>query len=119
MSCGDGGAFWPKPTGHLSLGKTVIPLDPDNISLTGISVQTAAGNLLQRNVELLKANAKKLGSFAKGDGSGLVIRIDQGLDVNDAKLTLNTDEGYALRVAQIDGRVRSNVPRARIMRVGD
>lgn len=112
LSCGQGGALWPKPTGHLSLGNSVVPLDLDNIELTGISAQTVAGNLLRRNVERLRENARKLDSFAshaRKGGFGLLISIDEGLNVTDAKLTLDTDESYTLRVAQIDRRVRPRV----------
>lgn len=108
LSCGQGGTLWPKPTGHLSLGNTVVQLNPGNIVLTGISQQTVVGNLLQKNVERLEENIKKLAGplMLKGGGVGLKIHIaSEDLKVDDAKLTLETDENYTLRIAQVDGQV--------------
>lgn len=112
LSCGQGGALWPKPTGHLSLGNTVVQLNPENIVLTGVSQQTVVGGLLQRNVDRLKENTKNFGRplTQKSGGVGLTIHVaSENLDVNDAKLTLETDESYNLRVSQVDGKVSSCV----------
>lgn len=106
LSCGQAGTLWPKPTGHLSIGKTVVPLNLENIVLTGISTQTVVGNLLQRNVDRLKEGAKRLGgSVTPNTGTKLVIRFNEGLNLTDAKLTLDTDESYTLRVAAVNGQV--------------
>lgn len=74
--------------------------------LTGISTQTVVENLLQRNVDRLKEGAKRLGgSVTPNTGTKLVIRFNEGLNLADAKLTLNTDESYTLRVAAVNGQV--------------
>lgn len=112
LSCGQGGALWPKPTGHLSLGNNVVQLNPENIMLTGISQQTTVGNLLQRNVDRLKESSKNLGYpvTLKSGGVGLAIYVSpEGLRVDDVKLTLETDETYTLRVSQVDGKVSNHV----------
>jgi len=107
LSCSQGGTLWPKPTGHLSISTTVTQLDPDKIVLSGISTQTIVGHLLQKNLDRLKENAKKLSGpvTLKDGGTGLVIRFNEGIKVDDAKLTLNTNESYILQIALIDGQV--------------
>lgn len=110
LTCGQGGNLWPKPTGHLSIGRSVVQLDPNDIVLTGISTQTVVGNLLQRNVDRLKENAKKLaGPATVNGGTRLVIRFNDKLNLDNAKLTLDTDESYTLQVASdADGLVSYN-----------
>ncbi|XP_077280344.1 beta-hexosaminidase 1 [Temnothorax americanus] len=111
LSCGQGGALWPKPTGHMSIGKSVVQLNPESITLAGISTQTAVGNLLQTNVVRMKENAKKLGDSLtlNAGGTGLVIRFKEGLNLDNAKLTLETDERYTLQVATVDGEVEAYI----------
>jgi len=110
LSCGQGGILWPKPTGHMSIGKTVVQLNPENITLAGISTQTVVGNLLQRNIDRMKENAKKFSGpvSLNAGGIGLVIRFKEELDLNNAKLTLETDESYTLQVTTVDGQVSCN-----------
>lgn len=94
----------------MSIGKTVVQLNPENIVLAGISTQTVVGNLLQRNVVHIKENAKKLGgpvSLSAG-GTGLVIRFKEGLNLDNIKLTLKTDESYTLQMIMVDGQVSCN-----------
>lgn len=94
----------------MSIGKTVVHLNLDSITLAGISTQTVVGNLLQRNVMRMKENARKLsgpGSLNAG-GTKLVVHFKEGLDVDDAKLTLKTDESYTLQIATVDGQVSCN-----------
>lgn len=91
----------------MSIGRTVMQLNPESIALAGISTQTVVGNLLQKNVIRMKENAKKLGGpvSLNAGGTGLVIRFKEGLNLDNAKLTLETDESYALQVATVDGQV--------------
>jgi len=114
LSCGQAGTLWPKPTGHLSIGNTVVPVNPENIVLAGISTQTVVGNLLQRNVDRLKEGVKRLGGSVTPNAGGtkLVIRFDEGINLVDAKLTLNTNESYVLHVAIINGEVSCSKKRA-------
>lgn len=114
LFCGQAGTLWPKPTGHLSIGNTVVPVNPENIVLAGIPAQTVVGNLLQRNVDRLKEGAKRLGGSAvpNAGGTKLVIRLNEGLDLDDAKLTLNTNESYVLDVAMVNGQVSYGKKRA-------
>ncbi|RLU20777.1 hypothetical protein DMN91_007391 [Ooceraea biroi] len=111
LCCSQGGILWPKPTGHLSIGTNVVQLNPDNIVLSGISTQTVVGNLLQKNLDRLKATAKKLGApvTLKDGGTKLVIRFDEKIKVDDAKLTLDTNENYTLQIALIDGQVEARI----------
>jgi len=94
----------------MSIGKTVVQFNPENITLAGISTQTVVGNLLQRNIDRMKENAKKLiGPVPlNAGGTGLVIRFKEELDLNNAKLTLETDESYTLQVTTVDGQVSCN-----------
>lgn len=110
LSCSQGGTLWPKPTGHLSTGKSVVQLNPDDVVLSGISTETIVGQLLERNLDRLKENLKKLGGpvTLNDGGTSLVVHFDKGLKVDDAKLTLNTDESYTLRIALVNGQVSRN-----------
>jgi len=94
----------------MSIGKTVVQLNPENIALAGISTRTVVGNLLQRNIDRMKENAKKLSGpiSLNAGGTGLVIRFKEELDLNNAKLTLKTDESYILQVTTVDGQVSCN-----------
>ncbi|XP_011685543.1 PREDICTED: chitooligosaccharidolytic beta-N-acetylglucosaminidase [Wasmannia auropunctata] len=111
LSCGQGGTLWPMPTGHMSVGKTVVQLNPENIALVGISTQTAVGNLLQRNVVRMKDTARKLSGpvSLNAGGTGLVIRFAEGLDLSNVKLTLETNESYTLRVSMVDQQVEAYI----------
>ncbi|KAG5336404.1 HEXC acetylglucosaminidase, partial [Acromyrmex charruanus] len=108
LSCGTGN-LWPMPTGHISIGQDTAHLNPENIALAGISTQSTVGNLLQRNIDRMKENIKKLGDSAslKADGSNLVIRFKEGLNFNNVKLTLETDESYILQVSANDRQVEA------------
>ncbi|XP_011171734.2 chitooligosaccharidolytic beta-N-acetylglucosaminidase [Solenopsis invicta] len=111
LSCGQGGTLWPKPTGHMSIGRTVVQLNPDNIELAEISTQTLVGNLLQRNINRIKKNANKLGGpvSLKTGGTGLVIRFKEGFNLSNAKLTLETDESYTLQITAVDGQLEAYI----------
>ncbi|XP_015189390.1 PREDICTED: chitooligosaccharidolytic beta-N-acetylglucosaminidase [Polistes dominula] len=100
--CGDSGSLWPKPTGHLSLGNSVIPLDVNDISLNGIDLNTKVGDLLQENVNILKENIKKLGTPVDNNGVGLIINVNDIHELHHVQLTLDTDESYKLQIYQID-----------------
>lgn len=91
----------------MSVGRSVVQLNPDGIALAGISTQTAVGSLLQRNVDRMIENAKKLSGPVplSAGGTKLTIRFKEGLDLTDAKLTLETNESYVLQVATVDGQV--------------
>ncbi|XP_032672325.1 chitooligosaccharidolytic beta-N-acetylglucosaminidase [Odontomachus brunneus] len=105
LSCGDGGTLWPKPTGHLAIGNTVVQLNPNDIVLGDISQQTVVGNLLQKNIDRLKNNIKNLSGplTLKDGGARLTIHFTKDLNVDNAKLTLETDESYTLQVSLGDG----------------
>lgn len=94
----------------MSIGKTVVQINPERITLAGISTQTVVGNLLQRNVIRMKENAKKLSGpvTLNAGGTGLVIHFKEGLNLSNAKMTLETDESYTLQVATVDGQVSCN-----------
>lgn len=110
MSCGEAGALWPKPTGHLSLGSEVIRINPSAIELSGLNARSAAASLIRSNVDSLKRNILDLSvtreERATGGGSGLVVHLANAVTYDDIQLTLNTNENYSLRIHQIeDGRV--------------
>ncbi|XP_057328353.1 chitooligosaccharidolytic beta-N-acetylglucosaminidase-like [Microplitis mediator] len=101
LFCGQGGALWPKPTGHLSLGNFVAHLNPDNIQIRSVNPKSNVGNLLYRNVEKLKKNVKKAsGSSARSGGLNLSINIKGLKNYDDFILTLNTRENYTLQIYQ-------------------
>lgn len=101
LFCGQGGALWPKPTGHLSLGNFVAHLNPDNIQIRSVNPKSNVGNLLYRNVERLKKNVKKAsGSLARSGGLNLSINVKGLKNYDDFILTLNTRENYTLQIYQ-------------------
>ncbi|XP_015118507.1 chitooligosaccharidolytic beta-N-acetylglucosaminidase [Diachasma alloeum] len=103
LFCGEGGALWPKPTGHLSLGNYVAHLDPERISLRGIYERSPAGHLLHRNIQLLKRNVKKIGgALVKSGGLALGIEIAGIKNTYDTRITVNTRENYTLHIHQPD-----------------
>lgn len=48
-------------------------------------------------------------------GTKLVIRFKEGINLNDAKLTLETDESYVLQVSMVDGQVIAKAKRATML----
>ncbi|XP_043287535.1 chitooligosaccharidolytic beta-N-acetylglucosaminidase-like [Venturia canescens] len=106
LFCGEAGALWPKPTGHLSLGNYVAHLDPSKMSLRGVITRTSVGGLLLRNVDRMKKNANKMadGKFRAG-GMGMEIYVSGIKNLNDARITLDTNENYSLKIYQQDGAV--------------
>ncbi|KAF7996749.1 hypothetical protein HCN44_002395 [Aphidius gifuensis] len=103
LFCGVGGALWPAPTGHVSLGDYVAHLDPEKINLHGIETKSSVGNLLTKNINLLKSNIKKIGGdAARAGGFGLAINILGLTNPNDVRMTLQTKEDYILQIFQPD-----------------
>lgn len=109
LFCGAASSLWPKPTGHLSLSKSVVQLDPDQISAENIERETRVGRLLEMNMVELRKNAKKSGNGlppAEAGGTGMLVRFTGLLDLGDVKLTLHTDESYTLTIMQPNEGVR-------------
>ncbi|XP_014613786.1 PREDICTED: chitooligosaccharidolytic beta-N-acetylglucosaminidase [Polistes canadensis] len=102
LLCGDSGSLWPKPTGHLSLGNSILPLNVNDIRLNGIDLNTKVGDLLQENINILKENIKKLSTPVDNSGVGLIINVNDIHELNHVQLTLDTDESYKLQIYQID-----------------
>lgn len=103
LFCGASSSLWPKATGHLSLSKKMVHLDPEKISLVDTPVETQVEHLLERNVDLLRENAKNLnGKLIESGGAGMVVRLTGLVKTDRVKLTLHTDESYSLTVTQVN-----------------
>lgn len=103
LFCGASSSLWPKPTGHLSLSKNMVPLNPDKILLGDVQTGTQIEYLLERNIFLLRNTIKNIGGkLANGGGVGMLIQCKGYLEDNNIKLTLHTDESYNLTVTQTD-----------------
>lgn len=102
LLCLDNGSLWPKPTGHLSLGNSVLPLNVNEINLSGVNANTKVGGLLNENLIIFKENVRKLGKVTTNVGVGLTIQITNVQNPNDVQLTLDTDESYKLQIQQAD-----------------
>ncbi|KOC64317.1 Chitooligosaccharidolytic beta-N-acetylglucosaminidase, partial [Habropoda laboriosa] len=106
LFCGASSSLWPKPTGHLSLSKSMVQLDPEKIALsTDVKTETTQlGYLLEKNILLLKNNILKNygGKSRKNGGVGMLIRITGLNETDNIKLTLDTDESYILTVTQVE-----------------
>lgn len=102
LFCDASSSLWPKPTGHLSLSKYMVQLDPDKILLVDLQNGTQIKYLLEKNIFLLKSNVKNSGKLAKNGGMSMLIRCTGYEEINNIKLTLDTDESYTLTVIQID-----------------
>ena len=103
LFCSASSSLWPKPTGHLSLSKNMVQLNPDKILLGDVQTGTQIEYLLERNILLLKNTVKNIGGkLANGGGLGMLIQCKGYLEDNNIKLTLHTDESYNLTVTQTD-----------------
>lgn len=102
LFCDASSSLWPKPTGHLSLNKYMVQLDPDKILLVDLQNGTQIRYLLEKNIFLLKNNVKNSGKLAKNGGMSMFIRCMGYEEINNIKLTLDTDESYNLTVIQRD-----------------
>lgn len=110
LFCSEAGGLWPKPTGNVSVGNHVAPLDPNNIRLTGADYRTKAGKLLYQNVDELITSLKKLKkSPSPSRGFGLKINAPREFAHKSEKLTLDAPEGYKLKICQLNkGEVRKD-----------
>ncbi|XP_076621956.1 beta-hexosaminidase 1 [Colletes latitarsis] len=103
LFCGASSSLWPKPTGHLSLSKVMVQLDPDKISIADTDNGKEIGYLLARNMFLLRNGAKEFGGkLAESGGVGMLVRFTETLESSNIKLSLDTDESYTLTVTQVD-----------------
>lgn len=100
LHCGASSALWPKPTGHLSLSKHMIKIDPNKILLTDLYNATQVTHLLERNLLLLRDKVKN--KSVKAGGASIIVRCTDIQESNNIKLTLNTDESYTLTVTKLD-----------------
>ncbi|XP_029052916.1 chitooligosaccharidolytic beta-N-acetylglucosaminidase isoform X1 [Osmia bicornis bicornis] len=105
LFCDASSLLWPKATGHLSLSKKMVHLDPEKIELIDTPSGTQVEHLLERNMDLLRENAKNLNGklIESGDGgAGMVVRFTGLVKTDRIKLTLHTDESYSLTVTQVN-----------------
>ncbi|XP_053973490.1 chitooligosaccharidolytic beta-N-acetylglucosaminidase isoform X1 [Hylaeus volcanicus] len=104
LFCGASSSLWPKPTGHLSLSKRMVQLDPEKISIADLESLKEIGDLLGKNLALLKHNAQKSGRklVAESGGLGMLVRFTGILETSNVKLTLNTDESYTLTITEVE-----------------
>lgn len=109
LFCGEAGALWPKPTGHLSLGNFVLQLNPDEIQLhtSGNLRGTTISALIRENIEIVKKDIGSMGgSKVKSGGRTLIVHLGSRIAPNDTQITLGTDESYILQISELDdGRV--------------
>lgn len=80
----------------------MVQLDPDKIFLANLQNGTQIKYLLEKNIFLLKNNVKNSGKLAKNGGVSMLIRCMDYEEINNIKLTLNTDESYNLTIIQMD-----------------
>ncbi|XP_076646966.1 beta-hexosaminidase 1 [Halictus rubicundus] len=103
LFCGASSSLWPRPTGHLSLSKAMVQLDPKLISIADLESGTQIWRLLNENVLLLRKNAgKSRGTPVKVGGYSMFVRCNGLLETDNVKLTLSTDESYTLAVSEVD-----------------
>ncbi|XP_015594014.1 chitooligosaccharidolytic beta-N-acetylglucosaminidase [Cephus cinctus] len=103
MFCGEAGAIWPKPTGHLSLGNFVVHLDPEAIKISGLNSTSKVSTLLSRSVNLLKSNVQRLGGGVANNKNGKALWVHfSGSLVKDLSMPLDISENYTLEVRQLD-----------------
>ena len=112
LFCGQAGALWPIPTGHLSLGNFVAHVDPDKLNLIvrGVSLKSRLGALLEENVRLLRDNVNKLarsnGRVPREGGMAIEIYVTGIKNVTASpRITLETNENYTLKIHQPEDRV--------------
>ncbi|XP_003707555.1 beta-hexosaminidase 1 [Megachile rotundata] len=101
LFCDASSSLWPKPTGHLSLSRNMVHLDPEKISLSDAPSGTRVGYLLETNINLLRQKAKNVaGRLTESGGTGMLVRLMGLVESDPVKLTLSTDESYTLNVIQ-------------------
>ncbi|XP_046742944.1 chitooligosaccharidolytic beta-N-acetylglucosaminidase [Diprion similis] len=112
LFCGEAGALWPRPTGHLSLGNFVLQLNPNEIHLhDSSSAKTESSSLIAKNIEMLKNDLRAMGSDRlKSGGRGLIVHLGPRISSGNVKLTLETDESYILQIFELaDGRLNASI----------
>ncbi|XP_046477221.1 chitooligosaccharidolytic beta-N-acetylglucosaminidase [Neodiprion pinetum] len=112
LFCGEAGALWPRPTGHLSLGNFVLQLNPNEIHLhDSSSARTESSSLIAKNIEILKNDLRTMGGDRlKSGGRGLIVHLGPRISSENVKLTLETDESYILQISELgDGRLNASI----------
>ncbi|KAG8229242.1 hypothetical protein J437_LFUL007928 [Ladona fulva] len=108
LICGPAGSLWPKPTGTISLGSTVTPVQADDISFVypGPSIKNV--DLIRSAITIFGDNLKKLipknppGYNSEG-ANKIQIVIGSKPWSNDTDLTWDTDESYYLETVLSQG----------------
>ncbi|KAF2899728.1 hypothetical protein ILUMI_06454 [Ignelater luminosus] len=111
LSCSGYGSLWPQPTGEISLGSILVPINFDNIDVfegrsdsSVTSLIRASGKNFKKQIESL-AILKSINS----DGKSLIVSIDIA-DPEKTQLTLDTDESYSLKVSETsEGRINATI----------
>ncbi|CAH0551866.1 unnamed protein product [Brassicogethes aeneus] len=107
LFCNKHAGLWPKPTGDLKIGNFLVKINLNSIDIIGgradspmFGLRTAAGKRFRQAIaELIPPNV-----YASG-GKTLNINLDVK-DESQNRLTLETDESYALKVSESsDGRM--------------
>ncbi|XP_071451114.1 chitooligosaccharidolytic beta-N-acetylglucosaminidase-like [Hetaerina americana] len=115
LTCGRAGALWPMPTGTISLGSLLSPLNPEGVAFTYTGQSEGTARLIAEAVRVFQGNLRALvprgaGQRRAGAARDLSILVSVAASPGDDLLTWDTDEGYSLRTtAGMDGFVDASI----------
>nr|XP_015837050.1 PREDICTED: hexosaminidase 1 isoform X1 [Tribolium castaneum] len=112
LFCSEAAALWPKPTGEVHVGTTLVKVNINSINTGGLTFETAAHKIMAGATKRFRNQIEALvpRKLRLADG-GKTLEINYKLIDPDLKeLNLDTKESYALTVAETaDGRLNATI----------
>ncbi|KAJ8925414.1 hypothetical protein NQ315_009246 [Exocentrus adspersus] len=98
LICSHAAALWPKPTGDISISKSLTSVDRNNIYITGIKLRTATTTLAEAAANIFKTKLKLRvpKNVTPTKGTSLIVTLDIQ-NPNIDKISLSLDESYTLK----------------------
>ncbi|XP_063932961.1 chitooligosaccharidolytic beta-N-acetylglucosaminidase isoform X2 [Zophobas morio] len=111
LLCSDASALWPKPTGEIHVGTTLVKVNPNSISHSGVGSEKRSHSLIGGAMTRFNKQLNELRPKTKRADGGKTLEITYILsDPGLTDLTLETEEGYALTVVETsDGRLNATI----------
>merc|ERR1712002_607738 len=124
LTCGPFGQLWPKPTGKVTLGKTVVSFLPQNVEIKGMTAPTEdIKNLLNETTHIFMDTIKYINPLYKDQGEKAyneetdypehvrraTVYLELSVVSNAMDLELHQDESYTIGLNNVNGNIVVNI----------
>ncbi|XP_018331702.1 chitooligosaccharidolytic beta-N-acetylglucosaminidase [Agrilus planipennis] len=99
--CSNNAALWPKPTGKVSVGNYLLPINANSIDIAGIAATAPSVSILRHAVQRLRQQTEQKGSAkARNKGGRAAFFYFDIADTSIVDPVLRIDESYSLFVSE-------------------